>query len=71
MLQRLFSQDQWALVFFFDSIRFIISLLSLLERKHRFNILIHVFSFSTVYVKAHAMLNQLFTRMLAKTCILM
>ncbi len=24
MLQRLFSQEQWALVFFFDSIRFII-----------------------------------------------
>ncbi len=25
MLQMLFSQEQWALVFFFDSIRFIIS----------------------------------------------
>ncbi len=29
MLQMLFSQEQWALVFFFDSIRFIISFLSL------------------------------------------
>ncbi len=29
MLQKLFSQEQWALVFFFDNIRFVISVLSL------------------------------------------
>ncbi len=29
MLQSLFSQEQWALVFFFDSIIFIISFVSL------------------------------------------
>ncbi len=29
MLQMLFIQEQWALVFFFDNIRFIISFLSL------------------------------------------
>jgi len=68
MLQKLFSQDQWALVFLFDSIRFIIVFFHF---KNESTDLIYWYTFSFSTAQTYAMLNRLFTRILANICISM
>ncbi len=55
MLQRLFSKEQWEFVFFFDSIRFIISCIIIRQN----------------YIKIHALANILVNSRLRKAYVFM